>query len=110
MNYIKDKSGEILTQSSTIHLTKDLDLLRRNRQSRKILKDWCTIYDSKYSPKSNYGDVKLKPVGELVITWKKILGLVTLPNCIILFSLYASTSKNILVGFTKKQAKLFEPL
>ena len=27
--------------------------------NQKVLKDWCTIYDSKYSP-SNYGDVKVE--------------------------------------------------
>ena len=27
--------------------------------NQKVLKDWCTIYDSKYSP-SNYGDVKIE--------------------------------------------------
>ena len=27
--------------------------------NQKVLKDWCTIYDSKYSP-SNYGEVKIE--------------------------------------------------
>ena len=27
--------------------------------NQKVLKDWCSIYDSKYSP-SNYGDVKIE--------------------------------------------------
>ena len=27
--------------------------------NQKVLKDWCSIYDSKYSP-SNYGDVKVE--------------------------------------------------
>ena len=27
--------------------------------NQKVLKDWCTIYDSKYSP-SNYGEVKVE--------------------------------------------------
>ena len=27
--------------------------------NQKVLKDWCTIYDSKFSP-SNYGDVKIE--------------------------------------------------
>jgi len=36
-------------------LEKDFDEI----VNQKVLKDWCTIYDSKYSP-SNYGDVKVE--------------------------------------------------
>ena len=36
-------------------LEKDYDEIINQR----VLKDWCTIYDSKYSP-SNYGDVKIE--------------------------------------------------
>ena len=36
-------------------LDKDFDEI----VNQKVLKDWCTIYDSKYSP-SNYGDVKIE--------------------------------------------------
>ena len=36
-------------------LEKDFDEI----VNQKVLKDWCTIYDSKYSP-SNYGEVKIE--------------------------------------------------
>ena len=36
-------------------LEKDFDEI----VNQKVLKDWCSIYDSKYSP-SNYGDVKVE--------------------------------------------------
>ena len=36
-------------------LEKDFDEI----VNQKVLKDWCTIYDSKYTP-SNYGDVKVE--------------------------------------------------
>ena len=39
--------------------TKDLDSYYDEIVNQKVLKDWCTIYDSKYSP-SNYGDVKVE--------------------------------------------------
>ena len=38
---------------------KDLDSYYDEIVNQKVLKDWCTIYDSKYSP-SNYGDVKVE--------------------------------------------------
>ena len=38
---------------------KDLDSYYDEIVNQKVLKDWCTIYDSKYSP-SNYGDVKIE--------------------------------------------------
>ena len=37
----------------------DLDKDYDEIVNQKVLKDWCTIYDSKYSP-SNYGDVKIE--------------------------------------------------
>ena len=39
--------------------TKDLDSYYDEIVNQKVLKDWCTIYDSKFSP-SNYGDVKIE--------------------------------------------------
>ena len=38
---------------------KDLDSYYDEIVNQKVLKDWCTIYDSKFSP-SNYGDVKVE--------------------------------------------------
>ena len=38
---------------------KDLDSYYDEIVNQKVLKDWCLIYDSKYSP-SNYGDVKVE--------------------------------------------------
>ena len=37
----------------------DLDKDYDEIVNQKVLKDWCTIYDSKYSP-SNYGDIKIE--------------------------------------------------
>ena len=37
----------------------DLDKDYNEIVNQKVLKDWCTIYDSKYSP-SNYGEVKVE--------------------------------------------------
>ena len=37
----------------------DLDKDYDEIVNQKVLKDWCTIYDSKFSP-SNYGDVKVE--------------------------------------------------
>ena len=57
--YINDeeKVREYLRQNniSKEELEKDYDEII----NQKVLKDWCTIYDSKYSP-SNYGDVKVE--------------------------------------------------
>ena len=39
--------------------TKDLNFYYDEIVNQKVLKDWCSIYDSKYSP-SNYGDVKIE--------------------------------------------------
>ena len=38
---------------------KDLDSYYDEIVNQKVLKDWCSIYDSKYSS-SNYGDVKIE--------------------------------------------------
>ena len=38
---------------------KDLDSYYDEIVNQKVLRDWCSIYDSKYSP-SNYGDVKVE--------------------------------------------------
>ena len=38
---------------------KDLDSYYDEIVNQKVLKDWCSIFDSKYSP-SNYGDVKIE--------------------------------------------------
>ena len=38
---------------------KDLDSYYDEIVNQKVLKDWCSIYDSKYSP-SNYGEVKIE--------------------------------------------------
>ena len=57
--YINDeeKVREYLRQNniSEEELEKDYDEIINQR----VLKDWCSIYDSKYSP-SNYGDVKIE--------------------------------------------------
>ena len=57
--YLEDeeKVREYLRQNniSKEELEKDFDEI----VNQKVLKDWCTIYDSKYSP-SNYGDVKVE--------------------------------------------------
>lgn len=42
---------------------KDLDSYYDEVVNQKVLKDWCSIYDSKYSP-SNYGDIKIEPQRE----------------------------------------------
>ena len=38
---------------------KDLDSYYDEIVNQKVLKDWCSIFDSKYSP-SNYGDIKIE--------------------------------------------------
>ena len=38
---------------------KDLDSYYDEIVNQKVLKDWCSIYDSKYSP-SNYGEMKVE--------------------------------------------------
>ena len=53
----EEKVREYLRKNniSKEELEKDYDEI----VNQKILKDWCSIYDSKYSP-SNYGDVKIE--------------------------------------------------
>ena len=53
----EEKVREYLRKNniSKEELEKDFDEI----VNQKVLKDWCTIYDSKYSP-SNYGDVKVE--------------------------------------------------
>ena len=57
--YLKDeeKVREYLRKNniSKEDLDKDYDEI----VNQKVLKDWCSIFDSKYSP-SNYGDVKIE--------------------------------------------------
>jgi len=51
------KPGQFIRKNniSKEELEKDYDEI----VNQKVLKDWCTIYDSKYSP-SNYGEVKVE--------------------------------------------------
>ena len=53
----EEKVREYLRKNniSKEELEKDFDEI----VNQKVLKDWCSIYDSKYSP-SNYGDVKIE--------------------------------------------------
>ena len=53
----EEKVREYLRKNniSKEELEKDFDEI----VNQKVLKDWCAIYDSKYSP-SNYGDVKIE--------------------------------------------------
>ena len=53
----EEKVREYLRKNniSKEELEKDYDEI----VNQKVLKDWCSIYDSKYSP-SNYGDVKVE--------------------------------------------------
>lgn len=53
----EEKVREYLRKNniSKEELEKDYDEIVNQR----VLKDWCSIYDSKYSP-SNYGDIKIE--------------------------------------------------
>ena len=53
----EEKVREYLRKNniSKEELEKDYDEI----VNQKVLKDWCSIYDSKYSP-SNYGEVKVE--------------------------------------------------
>ena len=53
----EEKVREYLRKNniSKEELEKDFDEI----VNQKVLKDWCSIYDSKYSP-SNYGEVKIE--------------------------------------------------
>ena len=55
-----DQQSEVKSYLEQYGITaKDLDSYYDEIVNQKVLKDWCTIYDSKYSP-SNYGDVKVE--------------------------------------------------
>ena len=57
--YIKDEA-QVKSYLKKYGITaKDLDSYYDEIINQKVLKDWCSIYDSKYSP-SNYGDVKVE--------------------------------------------------
>ena len=58
-NYIEDEA-QVKSYLEQYGITaKDLDSYYDEIVNQKVLKDWCSIYDSKYSP-SNYGDVKIE--------------------------------------------------
>ena len=58
-NYIEDEA-QVKSYLEKYGITaKDLDSYYDEIVNQKVLKDWCSIYDSKYSP-SNYGDVKIE--------------------------------------------------
>ena len=58
-NYIEDED-QVKSYLEKYGITvKDLDSYYDEIVNQKVLKDWCTIYDSKFSP-SNYGDVKIE--------------------------------------------------
>ena len=58
-SYIEDEA-QVKSYLEKYGITaKDLDSYYDEIVNQKVLKDWCSIYDSKYSP-SNYGDVKIE--------------------------------------------------
>ena len=58
-SYIEDEA-QVKSDLEKYGITaKDLDSYYDEIVNQKVLKDWCTIYDSKYSP-SNYGEVKVE--------------------------------------------------
>ena len=58
-NYIDDES-EVKSYLKKYGITtKDLDGYYDKIVNQKVLKDWCSIYDSKFSP-TDYGDVTVK--------------------------------------------------
>ena len=58
-NYI-DNESQVKSYLEKYGITaKDLDSYYDEIVNQKVLKDWCSIYDSKYSP-SNYGEVKVE--------------------------------------------------
>ena len=58
-SYIEDEA-QVRSYLEKYGITaKDLDSYYDEIVNQKVLKDWCTIYDSKYSP-SNYGDIKIE--------------------------------------------------
>ena len=55
-----DEQSEVKSYLEQYGITaKDLDSYYDEIVNQKVLKDWCTIYESKYSP-SNYGEVKVE--------------------------------------------------
>ena len=58
-SYIEDEAQVKSYLGKYGSTAKDLDSYYDEIVNQKVLKDWCTIYDSKYSP-SNYGDVKIE--------------------------------------------------
>lgn len=59
--YTTIKNGNKIKSYLTQHhiTAKELDTYYDQIVNKKVLKDWCTIYDSKFSPE-NYGKVKIK--------------------------------------------------
>ena len=58
-SYIEDEA-QVKSYLEQYGITaKDLDSYYDEIVNQKVLKDWCSIYDSKYSP-SNYGEVKVE--------------------------------------------------
>ena len=58
-SYIEDEA-QVKSYLEQYGITaKDLDSYYDEIVNQKVLKDWCSIYDSKFSP-SNYGDVKIE--------------------------------------------------
>ena len=58
-SYIEDEA-QVRSYLEKYGITaKDLDSYYDEIVNQKVLKDWCSIYDSKYSP-SNYGEVKVE--------------------------------------------------
>ena len=58
-SYIEDEA-QVKSYLEQYGITaKDMDAYYDEIVNQKVLKDWCSIYDSKYSP-SNYGDVKVE--------------------------------------------------
>ena len=58
-SYIEDEA-QVKSYLEQYGITaKDLDSYYDEIINQKVLKDWCSIYDSKYSP-SNYGEVKIE--------------------------------------------------
>ena len=58
-SYIEDEA-QVKSYLEQYGITaKNLDSYYDEIVNQKVLKDWCSIYDSKYSP-SNYGDVKVE--------------------------------------------------